>query len=183
MRSEFPLAGAGWQYHSWQACSWTASGHAGSEKRIFHYEFEFLHPFPSGNGRLGRIWHTLILARWQPFFEWLPIETLIHERQKEYYKVLNLANEQGESTVFVRFMLEIVRDSLNEIALPETELAEDLEDRILMLLKTDSTLSAKRLASALNVSERHVQRMLQKLKQAGRLDRSGSNQSGRWIVR
>lgn len=86
----------------------------------------------------------MILARWQPFFEWLPIETLIHERQKEYYKVLNIANEQGESIVFVRFMLEIVRDSLNEIALPETELAEDLEDRILMLLKTDSTFSAKR---------------------------------------
>ena len=58
--------------------------------------------------------------------------------------MLNIANEQGESIVFVRFMLEIVRDSLNEIALPERELAEDLEDRILMLLKTDSTFSAKR---------------------------------------
>ena len=87
---------------------------------IFHYEFEFIHPFADGNGRTGRLWHTLILAKWKEFFLWMPIETIIYERQKEYYQALNAANTNGESTVFVKFMLEIIRELLFELAENET---------------------------------------------------------------
>ena len=82
---------------------------------IFHYEFEFIHPFADGNGRMGRMWHTLILSKWKDFFAWLPIETLIHERQEDYYQALNAANTQGESTIFVEFMLVAIKDALGEL--------------------------------------------------------------------
>ena len=79
---------------------------------VFHYEFEFIHPFSDGNGRMGRMWQTLLLAQWKPIFSWLPIEELIRERQKEYYDVLVAADKAADSTVFVEYMLRIIKDTL-----------------------------------------------------------------------
>lgn len=82
---------------------------------VFHYEMEFIHPFIDGNGRMGRLWQTLILKDTYPVFEYLPIETLIKERQKQYYESLGKSDNTGESTVFIEFMLEIIFESLVEL--------------------------------------------------------------------
>ena len=79
---------------------------------VFHYEMEFIHPFIDGNGRMGRLWQTLILRDSYPVFEYLPIETLIKERQEQYYESLGKSDDTGESTVFIEFMLEIILESL-----------------------------------------------------------------------
>ncbi len=82
---------------------------------VFHYEIEFIHPFIDGNGRMGRLWQTLILKDKYPVFEFLPIESLIKKRQSEYYEYLGKSDNTGESTVFIEFMLEIILESLEEL--------------------------------------------------------------------
>jgi Fic family protein len=82
---------------------------------VFHYELEFIHPFIDGNGRMGRLWQTLILKDSYPVFEFLPIETIIKERQEQYYESLGKSDDSGESTVFIEFMLEVILKSLEEL--------------------------------------------------------------------
>jgi Fic family protein len=82
---------------------------------VFHYEMEFIHPFLDGNGRMGRLWQTVILKEAYPIFEFLPIESLIKVRQEQYYESLSKSDNTGESTIFIEFMLEILLNSLEEL--------------------------------------------------------------------
>lgn len=81
---------------------------------VFHYELELIHPFADGNGRVGRLWHTLLLSKWNPVFAWLPVESIIHDRQQEYYDAINASNDAGEPTPFIGFMLSAIKASLIE---------------------------------------------------------------------
>ena len=130
---------------------------------IFHYEFEFIHPFADGNGRMGRMWHSLLLGKWKEMFFWLPIEELIQSRQKEYYDALGAADKQADSAGFVELILEIIRDSLTEITVVGRSTDQDSDqvtvqdkipvERILSAL-SDETLSATELMERLGLSHR-----------------------------
>lgn len=82
---------------------------------IFHYEFEFIHPFRDGNGRMGRLWQSVMLSCWKPIFEWIPIESIIKENQQEYYKAIALSTSQGRSDKFILFMLSVIDKAIQHI--------------------------------------------------------------------
>ena len=122
---------------------------------IFHYEFEFIHPFADGNGRMGRMWHTLLLSQWNELFAWLPIEDLIRERQQEYYDALAIADKKADCTGFVEMMMNIILDALAQ--LDKTDQVDDQEtDQVKLLLECmgSDELSAVRIMERLGLSHR-----------------------------
>ena len=98
--------------------SWLSSTniHPLVSSSVFHYEFEFIHPFSDGNGRMGRLWQSLILAKWNPVFAHLPVESLIFERQDAYYQAIQDSTKRSDSAPFIIFMLNAIRDALSVVA-------------------------------------------------------------------
>ncbi len=173
----------------------TTSLHPLIKAAIFHCEFEYIHPFSDGNGRTGRLWHSLILQQWRPVLAWLPVENMVHEHQEEYYQALNIAQHNGKIEGFVSFMLRLMKDLLQEIREGQAgnvvnDVAINVVDHdgknkgiILAVLKKKPRASAKEIAALANLSERQIQRILAGLKEEGKLIRHGSPRNGWWEIR
>lgn len=149
---------------------------------VFHYEFEFIHPFADGNGRIGRLWQTLVLSRWNPVFATLPIENMVYQRQADYYEAINSSNTAGNATPFLEFMLEAINDTVRTVAIGSEKNTEKSSEKIVALLRADPTMTIAALATALSLSTRAVEKALQKLQAAGRIQRIGPAKGGRWSV-
>ena len=159
---------------------------------VAHYELEFIHPFADGNGRLGRLWQTLILSRWNPLLAWLPIEEVIRSRQQGYYDSLGQADQQGDLAPFVAYQLEAFHDALrSEISSEKgSEIGSEkvgartpsLDELILQHLSSDPNLSARLLAERLGLSQRAVEKHLSALQRQGRLLRQGAPRGGHWQI-
>jgi len=147
------------QIHDLLAWYQNSEMHPLIKSAIFHYEFEFIHPFADGNGRMGRMWHSLLLGQWKELFYWLPIEELIRTRQKEYYDALGKSDKEADSSAFVELMLEIIADTLKQITIvgnAESTPQPNMTAQVAKLLETlgDETLSASEIMKRLGLSHR-----------------------------
>lgn len=139
---------------------------------VFHYELELIHPFADGNGRIGRLWHTLLLSRWNPAFSWLPVESIIHANQQGYYDAINASNDAGESTAFIEFMLSAIKTSLIE-AISVSDEMSDVDsmrwNKIKDYLKTHSFIKNADVRVLCGISAATANRILAGLVAEGKL--------------
>lgn len=160
---------------------------------VFHYEFEFIHPFSDGNGRMGRLWQSLILGRLNPIFEHLPVENMIYANQNEYYEAISNSTKAGNSGHFIDFMLRQILRALRQHdgeKVPDKvtnkvpdKVTNKSERQILDLLANDPYLTRRELAEKIGISESGVKKVLANLKVAGKIERVGSNKTGYWSVK
>lgn len=167
---------------------------------VFHYEFEFIHPFADGNGRMGRMWQTLLLMQWNPVFAWVPVETIVKEHQQAYYRAIAVSDKRGESSEFIGFMLRCLRDALDEMrqafsdernqaSTSESTLENTLESTlkgtpklICELMAEQPKITITEVADRLGLNRRGVAKHVQNLQQQGIIRRVGPNKGGHWEI-
>ena len=123
---------------------------------VFHYEFEFIHPFNDGNGRTGRLWQTALLASWKPIFAWIPIESIIKDNQEDYYNAITLSTSQGKSNIFIEFMLDAINKAIKDIITDTRNHYNHINNQITELMKVIESYpqSATELMEKLNLKSR-----------------------------
>ena len=156
---------------------------------VFHYEFEFIHPFADGNGRIGRLWQSLILGKLNPLFEHLPVENMVHANQQAYYDAISKSSALGECGPFIEFMLQEILNALQDrksYSADEftTEYSLGLNEmKVLQLLRGDRSLSAQKISTMIGITPRQVERILATLKERSLIIRVGANRNGYWEVK
>ncbi len=186
----------------------SANDHLLIRSCVFHYEFEYIHPFIDGNGRMGRLWQSLILGELHPLFEHLPVENMVYANQQAYYDAITASTNAGQSGPFIDFMLNEIYKTLKEHqGNPLQDVAADHVDkvfnekfgeefgikfgikfginekRLLLALLDNPSLSAAAVAERIGMTQRGVEKQFKKFKEMGILYRQGSNKNGRWIIK
>ena len=149
---------------------------------VFHYEFEFIHPFADGNGRMGRMWQTLLLMQWKPIFAWIPVETIVKKHQQEYYSSIAQSDKVGNSTIFITFMLKCILDSLQEIEESNQKSNQKSNRKLLDAVSKNPNITIRELQDFLGMSESGVKKIIRKHKEAGTLVRVGGAKGGHWKI-
>lgn len=163
---------------------------------VFHFEFEFIHPFVDGNGRMGRLWQSLILGKLHPLFEHLPVENMVYSNQQQYYDAIRDSTKAGQSGPFIDFMLSEIHKTLT--AHKGEPLQDKLHDKphdklhdkfpelsekaiaVLEVIHAHRDFNAAQIGEQVSLSERQVKTYITKLKQVGLIVRVGSNKTGYW---
>lgn len=141
-----------------QLFDWVKNSNANMliKSSVFHYEFEFIHPFNDGNGRTGRLWQTALLASWKPIFAWIPIESIIKDNQEDYYNAITLSTSQGKSNIFIEFMLDVINKAIKDIITDTRNHYNHINNQITELMKVIESYpqSATELMGKLNLKSR-----------------------------
>ena len=156
---------------------------------IFHYEFEFIHPFSDGNGRMGRMWQTLLLYQENPVFGWLPVETIVAERQVEYYEAIQLSTKENDSAIFAEFMLGALAEAIAEfkdnqgiVGAPLGAPLSITQQAVLKNITANPYATYKGIGLSIGKTPKTVQRTIAKLKERGIIKRLGSDKTGHWEI-
>lgn len=148
---------------------------------VFHYELEFIHPFNDGNGRIGRLWQSLILGQLHPLFEHLPVENIVFADQANYYEAIAESSRQGQSGPFIEYMLDKILETLKSHQGEEISL-HDVTWRVLDVIKSNPHASSSQIGVQLGLGERMIRNHIALLKSHGLITRVGSNKTGYWKV-
>lgn len=168
----------------------TSDTHPLVKSCVFHYEFEFIHPFQDGNGRIGRLWQSAILKDWRNIFAWLPVESLIKEKQAEYYSALNVSDTSADSTFFIEFLLGLILSTIEDILESHVKVTVNVtqkvtvnQQKILELIKENPHITQNELTQAVGIARKNIVSNMKKLQEAGLLLRHGADKNGWWEVK